>query len=104
MGVLQRSDDRMVIRVGRLDASSVPDVRIELYSAIDSGTGALALDLSAADIVDATGLGLLVSAHRRAGRVGRTLVLCDVPTRLGRLLRVTRLDRVLHVDSVPSFA
>ena len=43
-----------------------------------------------------TGLGVLVGAHRRAQRAGRTLVLRDVPDPVGRLLFVTRLDRVLR--------
>jgi anti-anti-sigma factor len=48
--------------------------------------------------VDATGLGVLVGAHRKAGRAGRTLVLRDVPPPVGRLLFLTRLDRVLRTS------
>jgi hypothetical protein len=42
------------------------------------------------------GLGVLVGAHRSAGRVGRVLVLRDVPPPLARALTLTRLDRVLR--------
>lgn len=81
---------------GRLDVSAAADVRLALSDAVDAGDGDLVLDLALVEAVDATGLGVLVGAHRRAGRCGRTLVLHDVPPGVGRLLRRTRLDRVLR--------
>ena len=81
---------------GRLDVRAAPDVRLALADAVRAGTGDLVLDLSALVAIDATGLGVLVGAHREAGREGRTLVLQDVPEGVGRLLFVTRLHRVLR--------
>lgn len=83
---------------GRLDVTTVADVRELLHSAVDHGVGDLHIDLTDLELVDATGLGLLLGAHRRAGRVGRRLVLHAVPARVHRLLLVTRLDRVLTLD------
>ncbi|MGP4089873.1 hypothetical protein ACTWQJ_36350, partial [Streptomyces sp. KR55] len=45
-----------------------------------------------------TGLGVIMGAHRRAGRCGRRLVLRDVPPQMQRLLVATRLHRVLAVE------
>lgn len=81
---------------GRLDVHSAADVRFALLEALAGGTGELVLDLSAVTAVDATGLGVLVATHRRAGRVARLLVLRDVAPPLHRLLTITRLDRVLR--------
>ena len=81
---------------GRLDVHVAADVRNALAAAVDSGTGDLVIDLAELEAVDATGLGVLVGAHRRAQRAGRTLVLEAVPDSVGRLLLVTRLDKVLH--------
>jgi len=81
---------------GRLSAATVADVRVALRDAVDAGIDDLELGLSGVELVDATGLGVLVATHRRADRAGRRLVLCDVPDRLARLLLVTRLNRVLH--------
>jgi anti-anti-sigma factor len=83
---------------GRLDVRAAADVRLALADAVRSGSGDLLLDLSGVVAVDATGLGVLVGAHREAGRAGRTLVLLDVPERVGRLLFVTRLHRVLRTS------
>ena len=83
---------------GRLGASSVADARDALHHALDDGDGDLVLDLADVELVDATGLGLLLGTHRRADRVGRRLVLRGVPDRIGRLLVATRLNRVLCTD------
>ncbi|NAZ82535.1 STAS domain-containing protein, partial [Kineococcus sp. R8] len=76
---------------GRLDVHTVPDVRAALHAALDAGTGDLVASLADAVVADATGLGVLVGAHRRAQRLGRRLVLEDVPLPVLRLLRVTKL-------------
>ncbi len=81
---------------GRLDVHVAADVRLALAEAVDAGFGELVIDLAGLEAVDATGLGVLVGAHRRAQRAGRTLVLEGVNAQVGRLLLVTRLDKVLH--------
>jgi len=83
---------------GRLGATTVADVRNALADAVACGSGDLVVDLHAVVLVDATGLGVLVGAHRRADRAGRRLVLQRVPERIDRLLVATRLHRVLCVE------
>lgn len=86
---------RLVLR-GRLDARSAPDVRQSLHRVVDTGSGDAVLDVDGLVLVDVASLGLFLEAHRRAERAGRRLVLLGVPAPLERMLRVTRLDRVLH--------
>lgn len=81
--------------VGRLDAQTVPEVRLALHDALDRGVGDLLLHLGEAEVHDATGLGVIVGTHHRARRAGRRLVLVDVSPRVDRLLRASRLHRVL---------
>jgi anti-anti-sigma factor len=59
------------------------------------------VDLAGLELLDATGLGVLVGAHRRARRDGRELVLRATPARVTRLLRALRLDRVLILEPAP---
>jgi anti-anti-sigma factor len=87
---------RVLALRGRLDVAVATDVRLALADAVGQADGELILDLSGLDAVDATGLGVLVGAHRHAGREGRTLVLRDVGPTVARLLLLTRLDRVLR--------
>src|SRR3954453_15162585 len=84
---------------GNLDARSATEVREALGRAIDSGEGELVVDASGVDFVDATGLGVLLGAHRRATKAGRTMVLRDASPRLVRMLRLARLHRVFAVPS-----
>lgn len=88
-----------VVEVGsRLDAGTSAGVRPRLHDAVDSGQGDLIVDLSELEMIDATGLGVLVGTHRRAMGVQRRLVLRGVPPRIMRVLAVTRLNRVLCVE------
>jgi len=80
---------------GRLDVNSVAAVRRALSAVLDRGHGDLLIHLAQAEVHDATGLGVIVGIHHRAFGVGRRLVLVDVSPRLDRLLRASRLDRVL---------
>ena len=85
---------------GRLDVAAEADARLALAEAVDEGEGELVLDLHELELLDVTGLGVLIGAHRRAGRSGRTLVLRAVPPPVARLLTRTRLDRVLRQESL----
>ena len=80
---------------GRLDVHSVADLRVLLHEVLEHGEGDLLVHLAEAEVGDATGLGLIVGTHHRARRLGRRLVLVDVSPRLDRLLRSSRLHRVI---------
>lgn len=92
----EQAPGRLLHLRGRLDVTAATDVRLALAAAVDRADGDLVLDLTALEAVDATGLGVLVGAHRHAFRRGRTLVLHDAPAPIARVLRLTRLDRVLR--------
>lgn len=83
---------------GRLAASTVAELRAVLVVAADNGCGDLVLDMEGVEIVDASGLGVLIGAHRLAARRERRLVLRSVPAKVERLLIATRLNRVLTVE------
>lgn len=88
-----------VVSVGnRLDVGTVAGVRPRLHDAVDSGHGDLIVNLSGLEMIDATGLGVLVGTHRRALAAERRLILRGVPPRVMRVLAVTRLNRVLTVE------
>ena len=87
---------QLLVLRGRLDVRVTADVRLALADAVAAGSGELVVDVAGLDGVDATGLGVLVGAHRGAGRAGRTLVLRDVPPQLARAMFLTRLDRVVR--------
>ena len=71
------TDDGGVELVGRLDVRGAGAAREALHEALARGSGRLLVDLSGVELLDATGLGVLVGAHRRARLQDRELVLCD---------------------------
>ncbi|HEY5031960.1 MAG TPA: STAS domain-containing protein [Actinomycetes bacterium] len=83
----------------RLDVTTVGDLRDAMTLAVESGPAVdVLVDMSRVQVVDSVGLGLLVSTHRNCLRAGRRLVLVDPQPRMLRLLAVTRLHRVLHLQ------
>lgn len=93
-----RGDHAELVIGGRLDVRSAADARTVLHTAVDGGQGDLVLDLTELDSWDATGLGVIMGAHRQAGRAGRRLVLRGVSPRMQRLLVATRLHRILVIE------
>jgi anti-sigma B factor antagonist len=96
---------------GRVDVTTVADLRTELQKAVDSASpladvpgAAIRFEVSELELVDAAGLGALVAAHRRACRAGLGFSLVNVPDRLSRLLFISRLYRVLSVEESETFA
>ena len=84
----------------RLDVSTATDARLLLHRAVDAGIGDLVVDMARLEVLDASGLGVLIGAHRRAMRSGRRLFLRNVPPPVMRVLWVTRLQRVLLVEQL----
>jgi anti-anti-sigma factor len=90
---------------GRVDVTTVADLRTALQESVDAASplaavpgAALRMDVAGLELVDAAGLGALVAAHRRAGRAGLGFALVNVPDPLSRLLFISRLYRVLSVE------
>jgi anti-anti-sigma factor len=86
-----------LVLAGRLDAHSAAMARTTLQAAVDAGSGRLVLHVPDLEIWDGAGLGVLVGLCRRARRSGRGVVLADVSARELRLLRATRVTRMLQV-------
>lgn len=91
-----------VVIEGRLDGTTVAGIRPCLHAAIEAGSGDLIVDLAAVETIDATGLGVLVGAHRKATGHGRRLVLRNVPPHIMRVLACTRFNRILPVEPAPA--
>jgi anti-anti-sigma factor len=87
---------------GHVDLTNVSELRDKLVAAVDRAVAAgmpiLSVDLHAAQMDDASGLGVLLGAHRRARRGGSRLRLVRLSPELSELLLVSRLYRVLDIE------
>jgi anti-sigma B factor antagonist len=86
---------------GSVDLATVSELREKLGKAVDravaDGIPILSVDLHAAELADAAGLGVLLGAHRRARRGGSGLRLIRLSPDLSKMLLVSRLYRVLDI-------
>ncbi len=77
---------------GELDQSTAAKLRDPLHEAINSGTGAVMIDMTKCGFIDSTGLGVLIESRARmANKQGFLLVEPGLETR--RALEISGLDR-----------
>ncbi|MBA3234012.1 MAG: STAS domain-containing protein [Propionibacteriales bacterium] len=87
-----------VLLGSHLDVRNVGVVRTMIDQILETATGDVVIDMRALDVIDAAGLGMLTAAHLRAERAGRHLLLRHCGNDVRRVLAVTGLNRVLHLD------
>lgn len=96
--VVSSTTSTMVKLGAHLDVRTVGMARETLYAALEQSSGDVVLDLANVESIDAAGLGMLTAIHLRCERSGHHLVLRNCPREIRRVLAVTRLNRILHLD------
>jgi anti-sigma B factor antagonist len=94
-----RADGLCVAVTGEVDAYTAPEMRAQLLDAMRLNPVVI-VDLSAVTFMDSQGLAALLRARQEAESSGGRLRLEGVPSRILRLLQLTRLDSVFTIDSV----
>ena len=84
--------DVVVTVAGEVDIATVARLR-ERLSALAAGGLPLVADLDQVSFIDATGLGALAAASRRAAACGVSLYVVCAQSQTRRLFRITGLDR-----------
>ena len=95
---LEQRDGVTVLHVtGDIDVSHTLVLREALGASLEAEAPRVVLDLSGVQFVDSAGIGLFVTAHRRAEQQGGRLVLSGASEAVGHVLTLTRTDRLLTV-------
>lgn len=93
---------RIVRLAGPLDVSQAMRVREVLGEQIDGSGARVLVDLSDVPLIDSSGIGVMVTAHRRAAGAGAAFALAGAGATVGRVFSMTRTDRLLQLyGSVP---
>jgi anti-sigma B factor antagonist len=88
-----------VVLDGEIDVYTAPRLKEELVAAIEGGCSNLIVDMERIGFIDSSGLGVLVSALRRAReRGGVVRVVCSRDNIL-KIFRITGLDKVFPIFS-----
>lgn len=82
---------------GEVDVYTAPRLKEKLVELIEGGCSNVVVDLEGVSFIDSSGLGVLVSALRRAReRDGAVRIVCTRENIL-KILRITGLDKVFPV-------
>lgn len=101
-----KQDDKVCTLVleGEVDVYTAPRLKEELVSLISAGCTHLIVDLEKVAFIDSSGLGVLVSALRRAReKDGAVRIVCTRESIL-KIFRITGLDKVFPIFSDASEA
>ncbi|WZH38747.1 MAG: STAS domain-containing protein [Microbacterium enclense] len=101
MNIEQRdSANAVVLGVeGRLTAAVAPQLRAAVSDLVAGGRTRLVVDLAKVDFIDSSGLGALIGALKATRVAGGDLRIAAAGEQVRQVLRLTNLDRVLHVYS-----
>ncbi|MFC0531712.1 STAS domain-containing protein [Phytohabitans kaempferiae] len=81
----------------RLDLTCLAPVRAALDTAVRLRPDRLVVDVARCVGIDAAGIALLLDVHRQLLRAGACLTLRSPTPRLRRILRIARVEQVLHM-------
>lgn len=96
----ERDNDVCTIALeGEVDVYTAPRLKEELVSVIEGGCPNVVVDMEKVGFIDSSGLGVLVSALRRAReRDGVVRIVCTRDNIL-KIFRITGLDKVFPIFS-----
>lgn len=82
---------------GPIDVSRSMELRELLGAKIDSASARVLLDLSDVSLIDSSGIGILVTAHRRADGQGARFALAGAAGTVARVFEMTRTNKLLSL-------
>jgi anti-anti-sigma factor len=87
-----------VVRVeGPIDIASAIELRDLLGAQLAGPASRVLLDLSGVTLIDSSGVGVLVTAHRTADTIGARLALAGASATVGRVFELTRTNKLLRI-------
>jgi len=90
--------DAVVYPAGNVVAALVPELRAALRGALNEGVREMTLDFSRVEMVDSTGLGLLISAHNSMSKAGGKLAVIHASKEILELFRSMRIHQHFSVS------
>ncbi|MFW6388803.1 MAG: STAS domain-containing protein, partial [Desulfohalobiaceae bacterium] len=87
---MQQSAERLLTPEGDIVASRAQDFRQELKSKLEEAGQGLTIDLKQVEMIDSTGLGVLIAAHNSLQKQNQGLRLINVSQELLELMQTMR--------------
>lgn len=97
--IVETEGVRVISLHGPIDVSRAMDLRELLGAQIDSPAARVLLDLTDVPLIDSSGIGILVTAHRRAAGQGASFVIGGAAGAVLRVFEMTRTNKVLRLHA-----
>ena len=81
---------------GKLNMVSASHLREEVHSAVAAGNTRIAIDLTAVDFIDSSGLGALINGLKTTRQAGGDLRITNPSEQVKLVLELTNINRVLR--------
>lgn len=88
----------LVRPAGNIVAALVPEFRAALREAVRKGLDRMTIDFSRVDMVDSTGIGVLISAHNSVSTAGGKLFVIRASKQILELFRAMRIHQHFSVS------
>ncbi len=88
----------LIIPEADIVADKVAELKDEIMKYIDEGKSEIHLDLKHVDLIDSSGIGVLILARNSLNKMGGSLKLANVNEDILKMFRIMRLDR--HFDII----
>lgn len=88
---------RVVRLDGPIDVSGAHELRDVLGGQITGAEARVLVDLREVTLIDSSGVGVLVTAHRRADAAGGAFAIAGARDTVGRVFELTRTNRLLRI-------
>ena len=95
--ITERDGVRVIALQGPIDVSKAMELRDLLGQQIDTASARVLLDLSQVTLIDSSGIGILVTAHRRADGQGAKFALAGATGTVARVFEMTRTNKLLSL-------
>jgi anti-sigma B factor antagonist len=94
---VREGDWRIVSVNGEIDVHTGPALRDHLLSAFAHGEDTVVVDLAQVSFLDSSGLGVLVTAHKRARTTDGELRIAACRPEVATIFQITALDRAFCI-------
>jgi anti-anti-sigma factor len=94
----QKENQRLVLLKGDLTATTAPQLKEDLKKAIQDFSGELIFDLRETEMLDSTGIGLLIAAGNSIGSQKGSMRIVNVSKEIMLLLKKMRLVARLNIS------
>ncbi len=94
-----RKINKKTVKPGKdIAGAVVEDLRVKLLKLINQDVNEVAIDMKGINMIDSTGLGVLIAARNSLDQTGGMLKLTNVSENIDNLLKMTGIDRYLNIN------